>query len=63
MEHGLKDIKFYVPKRIAHRVICYKIPLVRDKLQGAPKFVRYVYLRLQEQSKNITSQLLYLEFA
>ena len=36
MEHGLKDIAFYVQKPIAHRTVCYNFPLVRDKLLGAP---------------------------
>ena len=30
MEHGLKDIAFYVQKHMAHRTVCYNFPLVRD---------------------------------
>ena len=35
IEHGLKDIAFYVQKHIAHRTVSYNFPLVRNKLLGA----------------------------
>ena len=43
MEHGFKDIAYYVHKRIVPRAVCYNFPLVRDKPLGAPAFVRRVY--------------------
>ena len=41
MEHGLKDVKFYVPTGITPQAICYNPPLFCDRPQGA--FVRWVY--------------------
>ena len=35
MEHGLKDIKRYVQKHIAHWAVCYNSPLVCNRLLGA----------------------------
>ena len=43
MEHGLKDIAFYVQKHIALQGVCYNFPLVHDKPLGAPAFGRLVY--------------------
>ena len=43
MEHGFKDIAYYVHKRIVPLAVCYNSPLVRDKPPGAPAFVRLVY--------------------
>ena len=43
VEHGLKDIAFYVQKHITHRTVYFNFPLVRDKPLGAPAFVRLVY--------------------
>ena len=43
MEHGLKDIKFYVQKHLAPRAICYITPLVRNKPLWAHAFLRWVY--------------------
>ena len=31
VEHGFKDIAFYVQKHIAHQAVSYNFPLVRDK--------------------------------
>ena len=36
MEHGLKDVAFYVQKHIAPQTICYKAPLIRDMPLGRP---------------------------
>ena len=43
MGHGLKLIIFYVQKHIAALEMCHNQPLVRDKLLGAPAFVKLVY--------------------
>ena len=43
MEHGLKDIAFYVKKHLAPRAVCYDFPLVRDKTLWPPAYVRVVY--------------------
>ena len=43
MEHGLKDIAFYVQKHITPRAVCYNFPLARDKLLGVPALLRLVY--------------------
>ena len=43
MEHGLKDLAFYVQKHIASWAVCNNFPLVRDKPLGVPVFVRLVY--------------------
>ena len=37
------SIAFHVQKLTAHRAVCYNFPLVRDKPQGTPTFVRLVY--------------------
>ena len=42
MEHGIKDIAFYVQKHIVQRTVCYNLPLVRDKPLGAPLYVKLV---------------------
>ena len=44
MDHGLKDIAFYVQKHTAPRAVCYNYPLVRDKPLGTPAYVRVVYI-------------------
>ena len=44
MDHGLKDIAFYVKKQIAPRAVCYNYPLVYDKPLGTPAYVRVVYM-------------------
>ena len=36
MEHGLKDIAFYVKKHITHCTVVITSLLVRDKPLGAP---------------------------
>ena len=41
MEHGLEDVKFFVPTRITPQAICYNPLLFYDRPQGA--FVRWVY--------------------
>ena len=43
MEHGLKDIVFYVKKHAAYRAVSYNLPLVRNKQLGKPAFVRHIY--------------------
>ena len=52
MEHGLKDIAFYVKKHITTRAVCYSFPVVRDKPLGAPAFVRLVYCHISEDSQS-----------
>ena len=42
MEHGLKYFAFYIQKLIAHRIVCYNVPLVCDKPLGAPLFVNLI---------------------
>ena len=42
MDYRLKYITFYVKRYIAHLVMCYNAPLVRDKPLGAPTFVKLV---------------------
>ena len=42
MEHGLKDIKFYVQKPKVPLAMCYNPSLVHDKPLGAPAFVKLV---------------------
>ena len=44
MEHGLKDIVFYVQWYISPWAICYNPLLVHDMTLGVPAFVRLVYL-------------------
>ena len=44
MDHGLKDIAFYVQKQIAHWAVCYNYPLVRDKPIGTAAYVRVIYM-------------------
>ena len=46
IEHGLKDIAFYVQNHIALRAICFNFQLVHDKPLGVPAFVRLVYWHL-----------------
>ena len=43
MEYGLKDFAFDVKKHIAHRAVCYNLPLVHNKLLGVPAHVRLIY--------------------
>ena len=43
MEHGLKDILFYVQNHIAILAMCYNPALVRNKPLGAPASVKWVY--------------------
>ena len=43
MEHGFKDVAFYIQKHIALLAVCYNFPLVRDKPLGVSAFVRLVY--------------------
>ena len=43
MEHGLKDVAYYVQKHIAPCAICHTPPLVRDMPLGVPAFVKLVY--------------------
>ena len=43
MEHGLKYFVLYVQKHIAHRVVWYNFPLVRDTPLRAPAVVRVIY--------------------
>ena len=43
MDHGLKDISFYVQKRVIAMGMCYNPALVRDKLQGSPASAKQVY--------------------
>ena len=44
MEHGLKNVAFYVQKHIAPWAICYNRLLVRDMPLEVPAFVRLVYM-------------------
>ena len=43
MEHGLKDIAFYVQKHITHPTVVITSLLVRDKPLEAPASVKRVY--------------------
>ena len=43
MEHGLKQISFYVQKRIVAMARCYVPALVHDKPLGSPASVKRVY--------------------
>ena len=43
MEHGLKDIAFYVQKHITPCTVVITSLLVRDKLPGVPTSVKWVY--------------------
>ena len=44
MEHGLKDIAFYVQKHITACTVVITSLLVRDKPLGAPASVKWVYV-------------------
>ena len=46
MEHGLKDVAFYVKKHIAPWAIYHNPQLVQEMPLGAPAFVRLVYSQL-----------------
>ena len=50
MEHGLKDIKFYVQEHIAHWAIFYNPRKVCDTPLGAPAYVRLVYYVQKKQT-------------
>ena len=50
MEHGLKDMAFYVKSHIAKRTGCYNYTLVRDKPLRAPAFVKLVYCCLNSDN-------------
>ena len=43
MEHGLKDIAFYVQKHITPCTVVITSLLIRDKTVGAPASVKVVY--------------------
>ena len=43
MEHGSKDIAFYVQKHTAHWTVVITSLLVRDRPLGAPAYVKRVY--------------------
>ena len=45
MGHGLKLITFYVQKHIATLEMCHNQPLVRNKAEGVPAFVKLDYWR------------------
>ena len=42
MEHGLKNIAFYVQKHIIPRAACHDFPVFIDKLLGAPGFMKLI---------------------
>ena len=56
MEHGLKDIAFYVQKHITPRAVCYDFPLVSYKPLGSPRICE---TRRRRFSNRIPYQLLY----
>ena len=50
MEHGFKNVAFYVQKLIALWAICWNLPLFHNTPLGAPAFViliYYAYMRYQ----------------
>ena len=52
MEHGLKDIAFYVQKHITPCTVVKTSLLVRDKPLGAPASVKRVYFTYLTRTKN-----------
>ena len=47
IEYGLAHIMFYVHKHMTPLGVCSGLPLVHNKLLGAPAFVRLAYCILE----------------
>ena len=54
MEHGLKDIAFYVKKHITPSTVVINSLLVRDKPLGAPASVKRVFEGIRQYDSSDT---------